>query len=95
MLAVTVSDAGPGIPADDRDRIFQPFQRLHPEETPGSGIGLTLCRRIIDRHGGTIAAQDNAAGGTVMVFTLPLAEEGDGEGTSATSFGLAAAEGEA
>lgn len=73
LVEVSVADNGVGIPEEARDRVFQPFQRLHGREVPGSGIGLTLCRRIVDRHGGTIVATGNAAGGTTIVFTLPAA----------------------
>lgn len=75
MVEVRVADNGVGIPEKDRDHVFQPFQRLHGRDVPGSGIGLTLCRRIIDRHGGTIRIAGEETEGTTVVFTLPLADQ--------------------
>jgi PAS domain S-box-containing protein len=71
MIVVTVADDGIGIPEADRGRAFQPFQRLHGADTPGTGIGLTLCRRIVERHGGTIAIEEGPEGGALLRFTLP------------------------
>jgi len=74
-VALEVADNGVGIPEEDRERMFQPFQRLAGTATPGSGIGLTLCRRIVDRHGGTITLDGNADGGTTVRFALPAASD--------------------
>ena len=71
---VTVSDNGIGIPPDQRERIFEAFQRLHTrQEVPGTGIGLAICRKIVDRHGGRIWAEDapGGQGGTAFQMTLP------------------------
>lgn len=70
LLHVTVADRGIGIPAGQHQRIFEDLHRAHTGYT-GSGLGLGLCRRIIQRHGGTITAADNPGGGTRITFTLP------------------------
>ncbi|MDQ3072044.1 MAG: ATP-binding protein, partial [Bacteroidota bacterium] len=67
-----VSDNGIGIPEEYSDRIFNMFQRLHTENTySGSGIGLAICKRIIENHGGTIWHETNDSGGADFVFDLP------------------------
>jgi signal transduction histidine kinase len=72
-------DNGIGISADHAERVFVIFQRLHPREAyPGTGIGLALCRKIVDFHGGRIWVDTEAAGpGTTIRWTLPAAEEAD------------------
>lgn len=67
-----VSDNGIGIEEPFRERVFGMFQRLHGgNRYPGSGIGLALCRRIVERHGGEIRAESSSLGGTRIVFLLP------------------------
>ncbi|HVU71679.1 MAG TPA: ATP-binding protein [Mycobacteriales bacterium] len=68
---VEVADNGIGIPERHRDRAFQLFQRLHGREIEGTGIGLALCRKVIERHGGTIALATNEPSGTTVVIDLP------------------------
>lgn len=62
-------DNGQGIPEKDRVRVFKLFKRLNTEEG-GEGIGLALCLRIVEQHGGTIRARTNPGGGTIMEFTI-------------------------
>lgn len=69
---VSVQDNGLGVPEDARDRIFALFERLHPRSShPGSGLGLSICRRIVESHGGRIWAEPGSAGGSIFRFTLP------------------------
>jgi signal transduction histidine kinase len=69
-VAITVADAGVGLPAGSHADVFEPHRRAHPTYD-GRGLGLAICRRIVERHGGSITARDNAGGGAVFEFTLP------------------------
>ncbi|PTL60586.1 two-component sensor histidine kinase [Paraconexibacter algicola] len=70
-LVLEVSDNGIGIDATQLERIFQVFTRLHSrDEYDGTGIGLSICRRICERHGGTITARSVPGEGTTFVVTL-------------------------
>jgi len=70
---IEVQDNGIGVPPAHRERVFEMGQRLHThDEYPGTGIGLALCRRIIERHGGTIRLESGAESGSVVVIHLPL-----------------------
>jgi two-component system, LuxR family, sensor kinase FixL len=69
---ITVEDNGIGFDEKYRDRIFQIFQRLHGRnEYEGTGIGLAICRKIVERHGGVIAAHSSPGAGAKFVITLP------------------------
>ena len=65
-----VRDHGPGIPADSRERIFRPFERL-TRERAGAGLGLAICREILVGHGGRIWAEAAEENGTAIYFTIP------------------------
>lgn len=68
---VTVADNGIGIAPKYREQIFGVFKRLHKtSEYPGTGIGLASCRRVAEKHGGTIWVEDSELGGSAFVFTL-------------------------
>ncbi len=72
---ILVSDNGIGFEQEYADRIFQVFQRLHGKsEYPGSGIGLAICKKITEYHGGVIYAQSRASDGATFVLILPEAQ---------------------
>jgi two-component system, OmpR family, sensor histidine kinase KdpD len=71
-VQVRVSDEGPGIPLDERDRVFEAFYRgSSSPETPGSGLGLAISKAVVVAHGGRIWIEDNPAGGCVVAFEIP------------------------
>lgn len=73
MVSVRVADRGIGIPAGRHETVFDEFQRAHGDAYPGNGLGLSICRRIVERHGGDITAYERQPGpGTVIEFRLPL-----------------------
>ena len=77
MVAVSISDNGPGIPDADKPRIFDMFYTSGKDigdSRRSMGLGLALCKSIINAHGGTISVSDNKPHGTVFRFTLPAEE---------------------
>ena len=66
-----MADNGLGIMPDYREQIFEPFQRLHGTERPGSGIGLAICKKIVQRYGGRIWVEPQLGPGSIFYFTLP------------------------
>jgi len=73
VVEVAVRDHGPGLPTERRDELFNMFVRGHPESgKPGTGLGLAICKAIVEAHGGRIRADNPAAGGACVSFTLPV-----------------------
>lgn len=71
-IHVTVTDNGIGIPAKYHRRVFEIFKRLHTHDRfPGTGIGLAVCRRIVERHGGTIELSSSPGEGSRFTFSIP------------------------
>jgi chemotaxis family two-component system sensor kinase Cph1 len=68
---LTVHDNGPGIPPEFHGRIFELYTRLHGKSLPGNGLGLPICRTIIETHGGSIWLESGPGQGSAFFFTLP------------------------
>jgi two-component system sensor histidine kinase KdpD len=76
QVIVELADRGPGVPAGDEERVFEKFYRASSNgHRSGAGLGLAICRGVIQLHGGRIWVENRADGGAVFRFTLPLAGE--------------------
>jgi signal transduction histidine kinase len=85
-VEIEVSDNGIGFEPRYQARIFRVFERLHGRSAyPGTGIGLALCRKIVDRHGGTIAADSTPGEGSTFTVVLPLTQSAQTLGEPATN----------
>lgn len=73
QVTFEVSDNGPGIPADDREDVFEIFERNGSHDAEGTGIGLAVCQRIVRRHGGEIWVEPDEGTGATFRFTVPAA----------------------
>jgi signal transduction histidine kinase len=75
-VRVSVTDTGPGIALEDRERIFEEFQQtdVGVQQSEGTGLGLALSKRLVELHGGRIWVESEAGHGSRFVFTLPLAD---------------------
>jgi signal transduction histidine kinase len=79
FIEVGVCDDGPGVPAEDRERIFLPWVRVgRGRNVGGLGLGLAICKRIVEAHGGTIRAEARPGHGSRFAFTLPAPSRADG-----------------
>lgn len=77
FVELSVEDDGVGFDSARSGKLFTPFGRLHAaSEFPGAGLGLAACRRIVERHGGTISAESGPNGGALVRARLPAAREG-------------------
>jgi two-component system, LuxR family, sensor kinase FixL len=72
-VAVSVADPGPGIQPGDAQPIFDAF---YSTKGSGLGVGLSICRAIVEAHGGSLSLAPNAGGGSIFRFTLPVMNEG-------------------
>jgi signal transduction histidine kinase len=77
MVCFAIRDRGVGIPADKRERVFEPFVRLQLGGDKGSGIGLTIVKRIVELYGGQVWIEPNEGPGCTVKFTLPVLGEFD------------------
>ena len=69
---LTVDDEGPGIAPGDRDHVFERFYRSQESRSmPGSGLGLSIVRQVIERHSGSVKVDEHDGGGTRMVLQVP------------------------
>ena len=84
VLVVRLSDNGPGIPGELAERVFDPFVTTR---TDGVGLGLSIARRIVESHGGTLTLDRTSAEGASFVIRLPICEGGQDEPGSLTAFG--------
>ncbi len=72
FVVFQVRDNGLGIAPENRERIFEPFYRVHTREAiPGTGIGLGFCRGVVERHGGEIWVESELGSGSTFFFSLP------------------------
>lgn len=88
-VQLTVEDNGIGFEEKYTERIFKPFERLHGvSQYPGNGIGLTLCQKVVERHGGTITAKSILGQGTTFIVELPVNQAKNKQNTltNSTSF---------
>jgi two-component system sensor histidine kinase KdpD len=86
QVEVRVIDRGPGIPEEDWDRVFRPFQRLGDRDnTSGVGLGLALSRGLTEAMGGTLVPEDTPGGGVTMVLSVPAAPVPQASGPSSPS----------
>jgi signal transduction histidine kinase len=72
VWCVSVKDNGVGIATEYHKQIFRMFKRLHDRDTPGTGIGLAICERVVERYGGRIWVDSTVNEGATFYFTIPI-----------------------
>jgi signal transduction histidine kinase len=76
FVEIEISDDGPGVPSVDRDRIFEPYVQVADEHRGGGlGLGLAICKRLVEAHGGQIRLREREGGGSRFSFTLPASTD--------------------
>jgi signal transduction histidine kinase len=89
MVRISVCDRGVGIPDGQHEEIFKELHRAHPDAYPGSGLGLSICRRIVQRLGGDIGADPHFRDGARIWFRLPAARTSDDPASASFAVGRA------
>jgi signal transduction histidine kinase len=87
-VEVTIADRGPGIPPQDRERVFEPFQSMDAGRgRGGTGLGLAIARAVVEAHGGRLSIEGAPGGGTAVIIRLPVAADAGPEraGTTASA----------
>lgn len=74
-LSIFVRDNGAGFEQENAERIFRPFERLHGRDVEGTGMGLAICSKIVERHGGKIHAESAPGAGATFIITLPRLQD--------------------
>jgi two-component system, OmpR family, sensor histidine kinase KdpD len=75
LIVITVADRGPGVPSGTETRVFEKFFRTGATNVPGAGLGLAICRGVVEAHGGTITAVNRDGGGASFVIRLPAPKD--------------------
>ncbi|HVF54346.1 MAG TPA: ATP-binding protein [Actinomycetota bacterium] len=92
-VRVLVADNGPGIPAEERERLFEPFERGDGQQGPGTGLGLAIAKAIVVAHGGSIWVEEVDGSGLAVAFELVSDDAAPGNGAAAAPDGLPRLEG--
>ena len=87
IIAFTVTDTGVGVPRDYLARVFEPFVQVPNAAAGGSGLGLTISKRIVEAHGGQLTAQSEPGRGSTFTFTIPI-DDGRAIGVPAAASGV-------
>ncbi|VAW31429.1 hypothetical protein MNBD_CHLOROFLEXI01-4746, partial [hydrothermal vent metagenome] len=75
QMIVEIADSGPGVPLNERERIFEKFAQVKGSERRGAGLGLTFCKMVTEAHEGSLTIGESSLGGALFRLTLPIVEE--------------------